>query len=166
MLYIIIWACKKHIQLSEACGHRICSLLHAYWLMYCVHEVNRGFILAKPRWMRPWTYLDIQYKPKNQLTRNMLAKYQSATKECWLLSALQPGQKGASKKVHIICLLKKRQLLKVCVKHSTHRRERWDQVVKFPPYKGLWQKKENNTVSSSSLTAVALIHLDRLWLKT
>lgn len=63
------------------------------------------------------------------------------------------------KKVHIIraWLLKTRQLLKVCVEHSTHRWERWDQVVKFPPYKG------QTTVSSSSLNTVALMQLDWLW---
>lgn len=78
------------------------------------------------------------------------------------MSVLQLRQKWASrKKVHIIpsCLLKTRQLLKVCVEHSTHRWERWDQVVKFPPYKGPWQK----TVSSSSLNTVALMQLDWVW---
>lgn len=74
---------------------------------------------------------------------------------------LNSAEMSIKKKVHIIpaCLLKTRQLLKVCVEHSTHGWERWDQVVKFPPYKGPWQ----TTVSSSSLNTVALMQLDWLW---
>lgn len=35
------------------------------------------------------------------------------------------------------CLKKARRLLNVCVGHSTQRRERWYQVVKFSPHKDI-----------------------------